>query len=58
MGDIVAHCSIFDKKLSNAINFGEKFYRNSIFLARIDKNLKFFGSYIYDINHVQNFESY
>ena len=54
----LTHCSIFDKRLSNAIDLGENFHKNSIFLAKIDKNLDFFGSYIYEVDLVQNFRSY
>ena len=42
-GCCLAHCSIFDKSLSNAIDLGENFYMNSRFLANIDKNLDFLG---------------
>ena len=40
---LLTHWSIFDKKLSNAINLGENFYKNSIILAEIDRNLDFLG---------------
>ena len=40
---LLTHCSIFDKQLLNAIDLGENFYKNSIFLAEIDKNHDFLG---------------
>ena len=39
----LSYCSIFDKRLSSAIDLGEIFYKNSTFLAEIDKNLDLLG---------------
>ena len=39
----LAHCLIFDKKLSNAMDMPENFYKNGIILAEIDKNLDCLG---------------
>ena len=40
---LITHCLIFDKKLSNAMDMPENFYKNGIILAEIDKNLGCLG---------------
>ena len=42
-GHTLTHCLIFDKRLSNAIDLGKNFYKNSIFLAEIDNNIDLLG---------------
>ena len=49
-----AHCLIFDKKLSNAMDMPENFYKNSITLAEIVKKSRMFGSCIHKIDILQN----
>ena len=41
--DTMAHCSIFNKEISNAMNAHEYFIRIGYYLAQIDKNLNFLG---------------
>ena len=42
-GQSITHCSIFDKKASNAMNVNEHFFRIGNYLAQIDNILNALG---------------